>query len=299
MRVLLLFPGALGDLLLLVPAATALARRGCRVELSVCRALEPIAEQLFVLGPSADGVPVSSLFMSVPAAELEAWLRGAGAVHAWFGEGEHAHALSRHAARLGIAAVHRHGVVREDAAMHASAEYARVLAVDEPLAMPALAFAGAPGACSWRVPGADRLVIQPGAGSRAKRWTSSGFLRVADGWAAHGGETVILLGPAEEDLLESWRSSGHRCVSAVTIAEAGALVASAARYVGNDSGISHLAGATGRAGAVLFGPTRAERWRPLGGGLVALRFPDENEADLAERVLAVLGSHTRSPADGT
>src|SRR5207249_2904287 len=49
-----------------------------------------------------------------------------------------------------------------------------------------------------------------------------------------------------------------------------ALLARAALYLGNDSGVSHLAGAVGAAGVVLFGPTEGRRWRPLAGRLVAL-----------------------------
>jgi hypothetical protein len=51
----LIFPGALGDFLLLAPAAMALARRGHAIELSVGRALTEIAALSFPLGPPADG----------------------------------------------------------------------------------------------------------------------------------------------------------------------------------------------------------------------------------------------------
>ena len=38
----------------------------------------------------------------------------------------------------------------------------------------------------------------------------------------------------------------------------------AAAFVGNDSGVSHLAAAAGAPGVVIFGPTDPDRWRPLG-----------------------------------
>ena len=38
----------------------------------------------------------------------------------------------------------------------------------------------------------------------------------------------------------------------------------AAGFVGNDSGVSHLAAAADAPGVVIFGPTYARRWRPLG-----------------------------------
>jgi len=41
-------------------------------------------------------------------------------------------------------------------------------------------------------------------------------------------------------------------------------LASAALFLGNDSGTSHLAGILGIPTVVLFGPSDARRWRPLG-----------------------------------
>jgi ADP-heptose:LPS heptosyltransferase len=49
------------------------------------------------------------------------------------------------------------------------------------------------------------------------------------------------------------------------------VLARAALFVGNDSGVSHLAGAVGAAGVVLFGPSDPRRWRPAAGRLVSLR----------------------------
>jgi len=49
-------------------------------------------------------------------------------------------------------------------------------------------------------------------------------------------------------------------------------LAHAAYYVGNDSGVSHLAGVAGARGTVLFGPTDPVVWRPLGRALAVERF---------------------------
>ena len=51
-----------------------------------------------------------------------------------------------------------------------------------------------------------------------------------------------------------------------------ALLARADRYLGNDSGVSHLAGAVGARGAALFGPTDPELWRPLSPRITSLRL---------------------------
>jgi heptosyltransferase III len=47
-----------------------------------------------------------------------------------------------------------------------------------------------------------------------------------------------------------------------------------AAYVGNDSGISHLAAAIGVPSVVLFGPTNPVVWRPLGPRVVILKQSD-------------------------
>jgi hypothetical protein len=43
-------------------------------------------------------------------------------------------------------------------------------------------------------------------------------------------------------------------------------------FIGNDSGISHLAGTVQCRGIALFGPTDARMWRPLGAGMDIIRF---------------------------
>jgi hypothetical protein len=93
-----------------------------------------------------------------------------------------------------------------------------------------------------------------------------------------------------------WLGVGDTLVHGLSVLDAGALLASAPRYVGNDSGVSHLAGAVARQGVVLFGPTRAARWRPRGGGLRALEFSDADPRTLARTILASLGIPGTAPA---
>ena len=286
-RVLIIFPGSLGDFLLLVPAAAALVHRGRQVELSVQRALQGLAGRLLPgpAGPAVDGAAMSSLFTATPAPAIAAWLRGADLVHSWLGATGAATALEGRRRELGVGALHHHAVERTDAPVHASAAYAAALGVGCPLRMPLFALDSGERADWWRAPSAARLLIHPGAGSAEKRWSASGFRLLADRWGAAGGEVTILLGPAEEDMAEFWRAAGHRVAAGLDILDAAARIVSAPRYLGNDSGVSHLAGALGRTGVVLFGPTRPERWRPLGGALVPVRFTSDSIAELAAALL--------------
>jgi len=155
----------------------------------------------------------------------------------------------------------------------------------------------------WRQRGWDArarmLVLHPGSGGKKKRWASEGFTRVAHWWASQRNTKVlILLGPAEEQEAEDWRLVGQ-VESSLSVWQVAALLSRADLYVGNDSGVSHLAGAVGARGVVLFGPTQPQQWRPLGGALSVLQnlqyrteHPDEAGMALteiaAEEVVAAL-----------
>jgi hypothetical protein len=288
MRVALIFPGALGDFLLAAPAFAALERDGAQVELSVTRVLAPLARAMFAgpFGPPADSVAMSSLFAGTPAEAIRQWLAGVDVVHAWCGAQT---ALAVAVGGLGVGEFQAHAVERGPGRLHASEGYARALGVQGPLSMPTVALP-VPHDALWTRPPAVRLVVHPGAGSSAKRWSFAGFAAVADGWVARGGEVIVLLGPAETDIAPEWRRSQHRTTADLSLLEVVALLASASSYVGNDSGVSHLAGALRLSGVVLFSPTPAERWRPLGGALVPLAFTDRPDGDVAADVLGMIGS---------
>jgi heptosyltransferase-3 len=287
-RALVVFPGALGDLILLAPALAALRTAGVRLELSVRRALADLARAMFPgpHGPAVDGAAMTSLFTAELDPAVAAWLRGAARVDAWLGADD---VVRRHARALGVDDVRSHHVESGDADLHATSAYARALGV-EPAPMPRIADDWLAGAAAPARP--RTLLIHPGAGSAAKRWKAEGFRRLADTWQRRGGDAVVLLGPAEEDQLASWRASGHEIATGLDLRAAAALIASAPWYVGNDSGMSHLAGLLERRGAVLFGPTRAARWRPLGGRLEPIRWSGVAEKDVVLRIDATL-----TPAD--
>jgi ADP-heptose:LPS heptosyltransferase len=90
---------------------------------------------------------------------------------------------------------------------------------------------------------------------------------VAQWWRSGGGAVVTVAGPAEGDeapLLDAPE------VRDWPLPDLAAVLARAGLYLGHDSGVSHLAGAVGVPGVVIFGPTDARRWRPAAGRLVAL-----------------------------
>ncbi len=285
MRQVLLFPGALGDLVLLAPAVTAVARTS-RVALSVQRSVTPVAAGLLrvSLGPPADGAAMSSLFG--PGAiepSLAAWLEGTDVVHSWFGLSRSG--LEGGLARAGISQLHCHAVHRDDGPEHVGLAYAADLGVREPLSPLRLELPAATPPV-WSTDSGRRLVMHSGAGSPAKRWPVDRAIALADAWRKRGGEVTILCGPAEEDLVPRWRATAHPIVADVDLQGAASLFASAPLYIGCDSGVTHLAGALARDGVVLFGPTSPTRWAPLGGRLRALSL-DTPVADIASILAAM------------
>jgi heptosyltransferase III len=287
-RVIVIFPGALGDFCLLVPSLAALLAKGAVVAVSVQRALEPLATTLLpaiTLGPPIDGVAMASLFAGDLASDLRTWLGGADRVHAWLGYGEVT-------ARLAAACDVRpsmHVVPRGDDGPHAGDEYAAACGVRPAEAGWSPAPNDSASLVRWRVPPSARLLVHPGAGSRAKCWSADGFRAVADAWVAAGGEAVVVLGPAEQDDVARWQLSSHAVLTDLDLTTAAAAIASAACWLGNDAGMTQLAGLLMRRGVVLFGPTRPERWRPRGGALEVVTFAGRPTAEVVRDVRSVLG----------
>jgi ADP-heptose:LPS heptosyltransferase len=92
-----------------------------------------------------------------------------------------------------------------------------------------------------------------------------------------------IVGPADGDIAPVDRAS--RVVD-WPLVDVMALLAGVDCYVGNDSGITHLAAAAGARGVALFGPTSARRWAPLDSGIVGLTGGLRDDAAQAVEALA-------------
>ena len=270
-RVVVVFPGALGDILLALPALRALRTRhaGARVTAIVNQQLRGLVAHAGVADASAalEDADAARLFGGE---RLPSWLDGRPLVYSWLGGADDE-------LRARVAAATRgarfFGIERGPSATHAAVAYAR--AVGAPADRDGLAAAARlePPASA----AADALLaplphpvlaVHPGAGGRAKRWDVAGFVQVAHWWRSQGGSVVALAGPAEAGEPPALGGPEARDWP---LGDLAAVLARAALYLGNDSGVSHLAGAVGAAGVLLFGPTDPRRWQPLPGRLVALR----------------------------
>lgn len=139
-------------------------------------------------------------------------------------------------------------------------------------------------------------LIQPGSGGKSKCWPLANFIELAGKLREAGVAADFLLGPVEDDLWGEEKFSAltedHHVVRGKTLAEAAALVSAADLFIGNDSGIGHLAAAVGIPTLSLFGPTDPRVWRPLGPRVAALggtTWPTVAEALLAAQSLLRAG----------
>ncbi|MBK8913788.1 MAG: glycosyltransferase family 9 protein [Phycisphaerales bacterium] len=111
-------------------------------------------------------------------------------------------------------------------------------------------------------------LIHPGSGGGAKCWPTAHFAAVSRRLTQSGWSVVFLIGHVER---ERWSDSSIRELAAVAPLieppDTGALatlLAAGDAYLGNDAGPTHLAALVGARTVALFGPTRPQRWRPLG-----------------------------------
>src|SRR5262245_5798121 len=109
------------------------------------------------------------------------------------------------------------------------------------------------------------MMLAPGSGARQKNWPLSSFCAVADWWRRTCGAVVVILGPVEEEKGDyTALCEGAVVARGLSLGKLAALLVRSDLYLGNDSGVSHLAAAVGVATAVLFGPSNVGRWAPCG-----------------------------------
>jgi len=133
------------------------------------------------------------------------------------------------------------------------------------------------------------LAVHPGSGSPRKNWPAERFAAVVEEIAG-GAPWLLVEGPAEAESAAPLRDlRGSVRARELPPRTLGAVLARAGLYVGNDSGISHLAAAFGAPTLALFGPTDPRQWAPIGARVTALRSPDGTMAALAADTVVSAG----------
>jgi ADP-heptose:LPS heptosyltransferase len=114
------------------------------------------------------------------------------------------------------------------------------------------------------------LAVHPGSGSPGKTWPAARFASLLDALGAE--RFLVVEGPADAEAAAALRARGGATTARDLPARVlGAALARAAAYVGNDSGVTHLAAACGAPTVALYGPTDPGVWSPVGPRVAIVR----------------------------
>jgi ADP-heptose:LPS heptosyltransferase len=108
-------------------------------------------------------------------------------------------------------------------------------------------------------------LFHPAAAFDTKEWAVENFARVAEYLAGKGISVIAVAAKDEQRVLEDLRVRAKvpvKTFSDLTLPEITALASMAELFVGNDSGIAHIAAAVGRPSVVIFGSSNRDHWRP-------------------------------------
>jgi len=116
--------------------------------------------------------------------------------------------------------------------------------------------------------GERTLAVHPGSGSPEKNWPPERFAGLIL-WAE--GElnisSLLLCGPADGEAVEGVVRALGKCppmAEDLPLREVAGVLRRCSAFVGNDSGITHIAAAVGTPTVALFGPSDPEVWAPRG-----------------------------------
>jgi ADP-heptose:LPS heptosyltransferase len=269
-RVAILFPGALGDFVCLLPALHALAERA-QVEVFARTEFAAIAPES-VRVSALERYEINRLFVAgaAPEQRVRDFFAHYQIVYSWMGSSQPVFRGELGAVAPGR--VQLFGFRATAPAVHQADYYLSCLGLSPAARAPLIPLRCE--ALDWFAQFSKRhglekkalLVMAPGSGAREKNWPAAYFTAIGRWWRERsGGAVVLLLGPVERER-GGFESMPTDFVVAqdVNLAEAAALLSGSNLFVGNDSGITHLAAAVGAPGVVIFGPSDPRQWAPRG-----------------------------------
>lgn len=131
--------------------------------------------------------------------------------------------------------------------------------------------------------GSKTIAIHPGSGSERKCWPIASFAEVIKTLWQVNYPVLLLAGPADEQRLAYLQAhlapppDLYRTLVKAPLLEVAQQLQQCRGYLGNDSGITHLAAMLGVPTVAIFGPnTRVSNWEPLGKSVDIIHQPELN-----------------------
>jgi heptosyltransferase-3 len=256
MRRLVIRPGAIGDFIVSVPALECLQTDYYEVwTVSANAPLVRFADRVRAIASTG----LDLVGVSEPAAQLIEELRGFDSIVSWYGANRPE--FREEVAGLGLPFTFFPALPPEGAGMHATDFYlaqARTLSPCNSDGIPRIGCG-----ISEQAARANFAVIHPFSGSPRKNWPLENFRELAR--QLEDEMPVRWCSGLEDPLIEG-------AVRFDDLYELARWLARARLYIGNDSGITHLAAAVGTPVLALFGPTDPAVWAPRGEHVRVGRF---------------------------
>lgn len=108
-------------------------------------------------------------------------------------------------------------------------------------------------------------LVHPAAAFESKQWKTENFARVVKTLDALGLVVVAIAAPNQAAVLDALQAQSAVRINSLTdlsLPEVAALAARASIFVGNDSGVAHMAAAVRTPSVVIFGSSNVAHWRP-------------------------------------
>lgn len=108
-------------------------------------------------------------------------------------------------------------------------------------------------------------LVHPAAAFETKRWATEKFARITEQLAARGLQSIAVAAPNETQVVADLVGNSSARIIAFTdlsLPEVTALAARSRLFVGNDSGIAHIAAAVRTPSVIIFGSSNIAHWRP-------------------------------------
>ena len=177
----------------------------------------------------------------------------------------------------------RRRAVMRPSAGHKTAQLAQVLRLNK-APLPVVWFSAEDDARAIGLlpPGRPVIVLAPTANWAPKVWPAERFVALFQRLAATcvpGAAPVVIAGPGEAEAAMAMPvltalPGAVNLIDRLSLSEIAAFLARSSLFVGNDSGLMHLAAASGAPTLGLFGPTNAAEYGPTGRRAVALAGSD-------------------------
>lgn len=285
--ILIIHPGALGDVLQAVPALRGL--RAAAPHWLVFAGQPRIGRLLVALdvvdeARGFDSLGLGALFTREPVSEaLDALAAHCPRVVSWFGSREPIY-------RERLASLARETIVAPPVPEEETPVWRHLVATLAPWGITVVD--PLPLRLPGPVPARASLVVHPGSGGAWKQWPAERFAEVIHAVTARRSLPVVVHqgpadAPAADALTARLSASSVRLVEPDLPALAAAL-ADARVYLGGDSGVSHLAAAMATPSVILFPAATRQRWAPWSPTAIPLTMTGGRE-DVAVVTRAVEG----------